>query len=195
MKAEAVGAVEAALDYRELERELWAVQTRGEFDRQALESELRWTGPEGAAAAWQRVDAGLRAERAGLERIRDELPDPLDVLSWASELCQSAARWRAWEVIRLRGEGEGSRPWSALHVAAAELQEELVRSRNGRGDPRHGDLTADCWTVALNLVIGEVRELVGAHSAAVAALYARAQRAHSAAVAALYARAQRAGIA
>jgi hypothetical protein len=51
-----------------------------------------------------RVDAGLRAERAGLDRIRDALPtDPLDALSWASERCKTAARWRAWETVRRQG--------------------------------------------------------------------------------------------
>jgi len=39
---------------------------------------------------------------------------------------------------------------------------------------------ADCWTVALDPVLRELDELVGAHRAAVAALYARAHRAGTA---------------
>ena len=179
MKARAAGEeAEAKLDRQELERELRAVSTNDEFDRQALEAEVWRSGPEGAAAAWERVDARLRAERAGLDRIRDELPaNPLDALLWVSELGEAAARWRAWETIRLCGEGEGGRTWAALQAAAAELQEELARSRNDRAGPASGCLTADCWTVALDLVIGEMRELVAAHRAAVVALYRRAHRA------------------
>jgi hypothetical protein len=175
---EAVGAAEAELDRRELERELRAVPTGGELDRQVLERELLRSGPEGAAVAWERVDARLCAERAGLDSLRDELPaDPLNALSWASELCEATARWRAWEAIRLHGEGDGGRTWAALQAAEADLRERLARSRNGRGDPAHGGLIADCWTVALDLVLGEVSKLVDAHRAAVTALYARADRA------------------
>ena len=178
MKAEAVGKAEVELDRRELERELRAVPTRCELDGEVLERELWWFGPAGAAAAWERVDAGLRAERAGLDRIRDALPtDPFDALSWASEACETAARWRAWETVRRHGEGEGGRTWAALQAGEAELQVELARSRNGPGDPAHGSLIADCWRVALDLVAGELRELVGTHRATVAALYARAHRA------------------
>jgi hypothetical protein len=177
-RAEAVGAAEAELDRRELERELRAVPTGGELDREVLERELLRSGPEGAAGAWERVDARLCAERTDLDRLRDELPaDPLDALSWASELCEATARWRAWEAVSLRGEGDGGRTWAALQAAEADLRERLARSRNDRGDPAHGGLIADCWTVALDLVLREVSKLVGAHSAAVAALYARAHRA------------------
>jgi len=178
VKVGAVRQAEAELDRRELESELGAVSTNGELDRQALEAELWRSGPEGAAAAWERVNAGLRAERAGLDRIRDEEPaNPLDALSWVSRLGEAAARWQAWETTRLYGEGEGGRTWAALQTAEAELQEELARSCNGRGGLAHGCLTEDCWTAALDLVIGEVRELVDAHRAAVVALYARAHRA------------------
>ena len=45
--AEAAGAAVAELDRQELERELRAVSTNGEFDRQALEPELQWCGLEG----------------------------------------------------------------------------------------------------------------------------------------------------
>jgi hypothetical protein len=178
VKAEAVGAAEAELDRRELERELRAMPTGGEFDREVLERDLLRSGPEGAAVAWERVDARLCAERAGLDRLRDELPaDPLDALSWASKLCEAAARWRAWEIVRLWGEGDGGRTWAALQAAEADLREKLARSRNGRRDLAPGRLIADCWTVALELVRGELDELVGAQRTAVAALYARAGRA------------------
>ena len=173
-----MGQAEAELDRQELESELGAVSTNGEFDRQALEAELWRSGPEGAGAAWERVDAGLRAEREDLDRIRDDVPaNPLDALSWVSQLGETTARWRAWEIIRLHGEGEGGRSWGALQTAEAELQKELARSCNGRGGPAHGCVIADCWTAALHLVIGEVRELVDLHRAAVVALYARARRA------------------
>lgn len=178
MKVGAAGEAEAKLDRQELERELRAVSTNDEFDRQALEAELWRSGPDGAAAAWERVDARLRAERAGLDRIRDELPaNPLDALSWVCELGETAARWCAWETIRLRGEREGGRTWATLQAAEAELQEELARSRNGRAGPASGCLKAECWTVALDLVAGEMRELIAAHRAAVVALYGRARRA------------------
>jgi hypothetical protein len=177
VKAEAVGANAAELDRRELERELRSEPTRGELDRERLERELWRSGPEAAAAAWERVDAVLRVERAGLDRLRDELPaDPFDAPSWASELCGTAARWWAWEAIRLRGEGDGGRTWAALKAAEADLRERLAPGRDGRGDPTHGGLMADCWTVALDLVLRELDEFVGAHGAAVAALYARARR-------------------
>lgn len=169
--------MKAELDRQELERELRAVSADGEFDRQALEAELWQSGREGAAAAWGRVDAGLRSERAALDRIRDELPaNPLDALSWVSELGETAAKWRAWETVRLCGEG-GGLTWAALQAAEVELQEALACSRNGCRGPARVCLIADCWTVALDLVIREVGELVGAHRAAVAALYARAHRA------------------
>ena len=178
VNAEAVGTAEAELDRRELERELRAVPTGGELDREVLERQLLRSGPEGAAVAWERVDARLSAERAGLDRLCDELPaDPLDALSWASEVCEAAARWRVWETVRLRGEGDMRRTWAALQAAEADLRERLARSRNGRGDLTHGSLIADCWTVALDLVLGELNKLVGDHRAAVDALYARARRA------------------
>ena len=181
VKAEAVGAVAVELDRRELERELRSVATRGELDREMLERELRRSGPEGAAAAWERVDTGLRVERAGFDRLRDELPpDPLDVLSWASELYGMAAKWWAWEVVSLRGEGDGGRTWAALEAAETDLRERLAPVRDGRRDSPHGGLMADCWTVALDPVLRELDELVGAHRAAVAALYARAHRAGTA---------------
>ena len=63
VKAEGLGAA-AELDRRELERELRSVPARSEFDREVLERELQRSGPEGAAAAWGQVDAGLRTERA-----------------------------------------------------------------------------------------------------------------------------------
>jgi hypothetical protein len=101
VKAEAVAAAEAELDRRELERELRAVPTGGELDREVLERELLRSGPEGATVAWELVDARLSAERASLERLCHELPaDPLDALSWASELCEAAAKWRAWKPSR-----------------------------------------------------------------------------------------------
>ena len=89
-----------------------------------IERELRRSGPEGAAAAWGQVDAGLRAERANLDCLCDWVPaDPFDALSWASELCGTAARWWAWEAIRLHGEGDGGRTWAALEAAKADLRE------------------------------------------------------------------------
>jgi hypothetical protein len=178
VKAEAVGAAAAELDRRELERELRSVPTRGEFDRELLEPELWRSGPEGAAAAWERVDAGLRVERAGLDRLRNELPaDAFDAPSWASELCGTAAEWWAWEAVRLHGERDGGWTWAALEAAEADLRERLAPGGDGRGDPTHGGLMADCWTVALDPVLRELDELVGAHRAAVAALYAWAHRA------------------
>jgi hypothetical protein len=58
-------------------------------------------------------------------------------------------------------------------VAEADLRERLTRGSDGGGDPAHGGLMA----VALDLVLGELGQLVGAHRAAVAGLYARAHRA------------------
>jgi hypothetical protein len=174
VKAEAVEAAEAEIDRRELERELRSGLSEGGRDRQGLERELRWSGPGGAAAAWGQVDAGLLAERASLDRLRDGLPaDPLDAPSWASELCGAAAKWWAWESVRLRGEGDGGRTWAALEAAEADLRERLARGSASGGDPAHGGRMA----VALELVLGELGELVGAHRAAVAGLYARAHRA------------------
>jgi hypothetical protein len=178
VKAGAVGQAEAELDRQQLKSELAAVSTNDEFDRQALEAELWRSGPEGAAAAWERVDAGLRTERADLDRIRDRVPaNPLDALAWVSRLGKTAARWRAWETIRLHGEGEGGRTWAALQRAEAELREKLERAGDSNADSAHGGLIADCWMLALKLVLGKLDELLSAHRAAVLALYARARRA------------------
>ena len=178
VKAEAVAAPEAELDRRELERELRAVPIQGELDREMLERELRQSGPDGAAAAWETVDAKLRVERAGLGRRRDELPeDPLNALLWASELYEAAARWWAWEVVRSRAQGTMNRTWATLQAAEGDLRERLACSRNGRGNPALGGLKPGYRTVALDLVLGEVRELVSVHHDAVAALYARASHA------------------
>jgi hypothetical protein len=174
VKAEVVEAAEAEIDRQELERELRSGPSEGGRDRRELERELWWSGPEGAAAAWGQVDAGLRTERARLDRLREGLPaDPLDAPSWASELCGAAAKWWAWESVRLRGDRDGGRTWAALEAAEADLRETLTRGSAGGGDPAHGGLMA----VALDLVLRELDKLIGAHRAAVAGLYARAHRA------------------
>ena len=178
VKAEGVGAPATELDRRELEHELRSAPNRGEFDREVLERELRQSGPEGAAAAWGQVDAGLRAERANFECLRDRLlADPFDAPSWASEMCGVAVRWWAWETVRLYGEADGGRTWAALEAARADLRERLAGGRDDRGNPAHDALTADSWRVALDLVLRELDGFVGAHRAAIAAVYARAHHA------------------
>jgi len=176
--AEAAGAAVAELDRQELERELRAVSTNGEFDRQALEPELQWCGLEGAAAAWERVDTRQRAERARLDLLRGQLPEnPLNALSWASELSESAASWEAWEAVRSHGEGDGGRTWRALRAARADLRERRARSRDGRDHHARSGLIANCWRVVLDHVLGELDDIIGAHDSAVDALYRRAHRA------------------
>ena len=178
VKAEGVGAAAAELDRRDLELQLRSAPTRGEFDREVLERELRQSGPEGAAAAWGLVDAGLRAERANLDCLRDGLlTDPSDAPSWASELCGVAVRWWAWEIVRRHGEADGGRTWAALEAAMADLRERRAGGGDDRGNPAHDALTADSWRVALDLVLRELDGFVGAHRAAIAAVYARARRA------------------
>jgi len=173
-----VGAAAAELDRRELELQLRSAPTGGEFDREVLAHELRQSGPEGAATAWGLVDAGLRAERANLDCLRDGLlTDPSDAPSWASELCGVAVRWWAWEIVRRHGEADGGRTWAALEAAMADLRERRAGGGDDRGNPAHDALTADSWRVALDLVLRELDGFVGAHRAAVAAVYARARRA------------------
>jgi len=176
--AEAAGAAVAELDRQELERELRAVSTNGEFDRQALEPELQWCGLEGAAAAWERVDTRQRAERARLDLLRGQLPEnPLNALSWASELYESAASWEAWEAVRVHGDGDGGRTWRALRAAQADLRGRRARSRDGCDHHARSGLIANCWRVVLDLVLEELDDLIGAHDSAVDALYRRAHRA------------------
>ena len=179
VKAEGVGAPATELDRRELEHELRSAPNRGEFDREVLERELRQSGPEGAAAAWGLVDAGLRAERANLDCLRDGLllADLSEAPSWASELCGVAVRWWAWEIVRRYGEADGGRTWAALEAAMADLRERRAGGGDDRGNPAHDALTADSWRVALDLVLRELDGFVGVHRAAITAVYARAHRA------------------
>jgi len=156
-----------------------AVDVADAHDREVLERELRQSGPEGAAAAWGLVDAGLRAERANLDCLRDGLllADLSEAPSWASELCGVAVRWWAWEIVRRYGEADGGRTWAALEAAMADLRERRAGGGDDRGNPAHDALTADSWRVALDLVLRELDGFVGAHRAAITAVYARAHRA------------------